>query len=103
MLFNKENYHTIEEACLSKKEIIFEAPRLITAFRNDKAPSEWAAYPPAFLPPEGYARIFIEAGNDARGALMTLELAIHLDGGRILYKTSGEDNIALKVTWPKNA
>ena len=67
------------------------------------APPEWTAYPPCILPPEGYAHVFLYAGSDAQGALTRLELVVHLDGGRILYKAKGSDLVALRVTWPSDS
>ena len=103
MEFNIENYNTIKIACESKEEIEFVVEKSATAFSEADAPEEWTAYPPACLPPEGYAQVFIFAGNDKRGALTRLELLVHLDGGRILYKRSGENTVSLKVTWPNIA
>ncbi|MBT9538729.1 hypothetical protein [Thiobacillus sp.] len=100
MLFNQENYLQIKQACESKREIEFIAPIEITAFSAESAPREWTAYPPCILPPQGYAQVFVQAGSDARGALIKLELVVHLDGGRILYKAQSKDQVALKVTWP---
>ncbi len=100
MLFNQENYPQIKTACESKNEIEFEAPRELTAFATSSAPLEWTAYPPCALPPEGYAQVFVHAGADAKGELTRLELLVHLDGGRILYKAQANDRVALKVTWP---
>lgn len=105
MLFDQESYKTIRDACKSKSksEIEFEVPRAITAFSSGSAPSEWAAYPPCILPPEGCANVFRHAGSDAQGALTRLELVDHLDGGQILYKAKGSDLVALRVTWPSDA
>lgn len=103
MFFDQENYTAIRDACKSKSEIEFEVPRAITAFSSSSAPSEWTAYPPCILPPEGYAHVFLHAGSDAQGALTRLELVVHLDGGRILYKAKGSDLVALRVTWPSDA
>ena len=100
MLFNQENYLQIKQACESKREIEFVAPIEITAFSAESVPQEWTAYPPCMLPPQGYAQVFIHAGSDAKGALTKLELVVHLDGGRILYKAHGNAQVALKVTWP---
>jgi len=44
--------------------------------------------------------VFVKAGNDKRGELTRLELMVHLDGGRILYKKSGHNEVLVKVTWP---
>ncbi len=103
MEFNIENYNTIKIACENKEEIEFVVEKSATAFSESDAPAKWTAYPPACLPPEGYAQVFIYAGNDKRGALTRLELLVHLDGGRILYKRSGENAVSLKVTWPNIA
>jgi hypothetical protein len=100
MLFNQENYLQIKQACESKHEIEFVAPIELTAFSAESLPQEWTAYPPCILPPQGYAQVFVHAGSDARGALTKLELVVHLDGGRILYKAHGNGQVALKVTWP---
>jgi hypothetical protein len=100
MLFNPQNYTAIKAACESRQEIEFTAEKADTAFAEGDAPLAWKAYPPALLPPQGYAQIFLHAGNDARGALTRLELIVHLDGGRILYKANGKHQVDLKVTWP---
>ncbi len=100
MEFNLVNYNTIKAACESKEEIKFVVEKSATAFAKSEAPESWTAYPPACLPPEGYAQVFIHSGADKRGALTRLELLVHLDGGRILYKKSGENAVLLKVTWP---
>jgi hypothetical protein len=101
MLFNQENYPQIKSACENKTEIEFEVPEEITAFSSGSAPLEWTAFPPCLLPPEGYAQVFVYAGSDAKGALTRLELLVHLDGGRILYKAQNNNLVALRVTWPK--
>jgi hypothetical protein len=103
MEFNLDNYSTIKSACESKKEIEFFVDKSATAFSESEAPDEWTAYPPALLPPEGYTQVFVYAGKDKRGALTKLELLVHLDGGRILYKKSGEAKVSLKITWPNVA
>jgi len=103
MEFNSENYSAIKMACEGKEEIEFVVEKSATAFSESEAPESWTAYPPACLPPEGYAQVFVHAGSDKRGALTRLELLVHLDGGRILYKRSGENSVSLKVTWPKIA
>lgn len=103
MKFDQNDYPTIKSACQNKQEVEFEARKEITAFAYSEAPDDWTAYPPALLPPEGYAQVFIHSGSDARGALTRLELIVHLDGGRILYKKSGRDEVSLKVTWPSKA
>lgn len=100
MEFNTENYPTIKAACENKEEIEIFVDKAATAFSNSEAPSEWTAYPPACLPPEGYAQVFVHSGNDKAGALTRLELVVHLDGGRILYKKHAQDSVSLKVTWP---
>ena len=102
MKFDKHDYPAIRHACESKQEIEFEALKEDTGFATSSLPppSDWTAYPPMFLPPEGYAQVFIRAGNDARSELMQLELLVHLDGGRILYKGNGPDSVLLRVTWP---
>lgn len=103
MEFNSENYSAIKAACKNKIEIEFMVEKSATAFSESEAPESWTAYPPTWLPPEGYVQVFIHAGNDNRGALTNLELCVHLNGGRILYKKSGENVVSLKVTWPKLA
>jgi hypothetical protein len=55
------------------------------------------------LSPEGYAHVFLYAESDAQGALTRLGLAVHLDGGRILYKAKGSDLAASRVTWPSDS
>lgn len=100
MEFNKDNYSAIQEACKNREEIEFFAPIACTAFEKSKAPNDWTAYPPCLLPPEGYAQVFVHAENDARGSLTKLELLIHLDGGRVLYKAIDNQKVAIKVTWP---
>lgn len=100
MNFDAENYRHIKSACERKEEIEFNVEKSATMFANSLAPQAWTAYPPATLPPEGYAQVFIYSGNDMRGVLMRLELIVHLDGGRILYKANGENNVSLKITWP---
>lgn len=102
MKFNQNDYPIIKSACQNKQVIEFEVPKKITAFSDSEAPASWTAYPPALLPPDGYAQVFVHSGSDARGALTRLELIVHLDGGRILYKRSGPDEVALRVTWPNN-
>jgi hypothetical protein len=101
--FNASNYPTIKQACDSREEIEFIIDKSATAFSESEAPDEWTAYPPACLPPEGYAQVFVHSGNDKRGALTRLELVVHLDGGRILYKKRGEAQVSLKITWPNVA
>lgn len=101
MEFNKDNYVQIQAACKSRQEIEFLAPISATAFEKSTAPEEWTAYPPCLLPPEGYAYVLAHAGNDARGSLMKLELLIYLDQGRVLYKAAANQQVAIKVTWPK--
>ncbi|MGP3789331.1 hypothetical protein [Pseudomonas sp. B392_1p] len=101
MKFDKNDYPAIKQACLDKIEIDFDAPKEITVFSDSEAPDDWTAYPPAFLPPEGYAQVFAQSGAGARGELMRLELIVHLDGGRILYKRNGHGLVSLKVTWPQ--
>lgn len=103
MKFGQNDYPTIKSACHNKQEVEFEARKEITAFAYSEAPDDWTAYPPALLPPEGYAQVSIHSGSDERGALTRLELIVHLDGGRILYKKSGPDKVSLKVTWPSKA
>lgn len=100
MQFNAQDYPNIKIACEEKQEIVFEADKKITAFANSEAPQKWTAYPPALLPPEGYAQVMIHSGQDLRGALTRLELVVHLDGGRIYYRNLSEDKIELKITWP---
>lgn len=102
MKFDKHDYSTIRQACQSRAEIEFQAPKKITAFAESEPPSEWTAYPPCLLPPEGYAQVFIQSGADLRGALTRLELVVHLDGGRVLYRKESEDSVGMKITWPKN-
>ncbi|GEM19900.1 hypothetical protein NONS58_12990 [Nitrosococcus oceani] len=68
-----------------------------------EVPDEWQAFPPALLPPQGYAEVFIYSGNDARDALTRLELIVHLDGGSILYKKADSDSVGIRVTWPDEA
>ena len=99
MKFDRENYPTIKEACENKKNIDFYVEKLATGFNKDNIPSNWTAYSPASLTREAYAQIFIGAGNDARGTLTKLELAVHLDGGRIEYKEKDEAHINLRVTF----
>jgi hypothetical protein len=99
MLFNAQNYAAIKAACQSKTAIQFTAEKGDTAFAESNAPLDWTAYPPALLPPEGYAQVFVHSDSDARGALTRLELVVHLDGGRILYKANGSDRVDLSVTW----
>lgn len=103
MEFNAKNYPAIKAACESKKEIEFFVDKDSTAFSESEAPDAWTAYPPACLPPEGYAEVFVHSGNDKRGALTKLELLVHLDGGKILYKKHSQDQVSLKVTWPNVA
>jgi hypothetical protein len=103
MDFNKDTYPQIKKACEQKEPIEFEVDRDATAFSDSDAPAEWTQYPPALLPPQGYAQVFRHAGTDARGALTRLELVVHLDGGKILYKQSGNDQIAMRITWPSRS
>ena len=98
--FNKENFPSIKEACENKKQIKFSVPLDITPFSAGGAPQQWTLYPPCILPPDGYAQVFAHAGSCAQGALITLELLIHLDCGKIEYKADGATKVALKVTWP---
>lgn len=100
MKFDKNDYPNIKHACQNKNSVEFEAPKSITAFENSEPPINWTAYPPALLPPEGYAQVFVSSGADAGGSLTRLELVVHLDGGRILYKKKDDDTVLLKVTWP---
>lgn len=99
MEFNEENFTTIKEACEQRNEIDFWVEKSVTAFSDSSAPDDWTAYPPVTLPPKGYAEIFLFAGSDKKGELMKLELLVHLDGGRILYKKDGNDKVLLKITW----
>ncbi len=103
MEFNSENYNEIQAACKNKEVVEFTVEKSATAFSNSKAPDSWTAYPPTYLPPEGYAQVFAYAGNDKKGALTRLEIVVHLDGGRILYKAAEENAVSLKVTWPSIA
>lgn len=98
MLFNWGNLPAIKEACSEKREITFEAPKEITAFKNDAAPQEWTKISPTYQ--LSYAQIFFYGGSDAREELMRLELLVHLAGGIISYKADGNDKVALKITWP---
>ncbi|WP_305812790.1 hypothetical protein [Photobacterium leiognathi] len=99
MEFNAQNYQTIKQSCLQKQDITFYVPKEFTCFANDEAPVSWKAYPPASLTNEAYAQIFAYAGDDARGTLTKLELAIHLDGGRILYRKKDDEYIDLQVNF----
>lgn len=101
MEFNEDSYSRIKTACMNRQEIEFLAPIAITAFEKSAAPEEWTAYPPCLLPPEGYAYVLANAGNDARGSLMKLELLIYLDHGRVFYKAAANQQVAIKVSWPK--
>jgi len=100
MIFNQQTYPQIKSACEAKQPVEFDVERSATAFAAGQAPAQWTAYPPALLPPEGYANVFLHAGNDARGTLTRLELVVHLDGGRILYQANGVELVTLRVTWP---
>lgn len=102
MLFNAANYPKIKEACDKRVEIEFDAPIEITAFASsaETVPREWKAFPPTVQPLEGYAKIFAEASPDARGELMKLELHVHLDGGRVLYRSAPNSFVTIKITWP---
>lgn len=97
MEFNIENYPEIRKYCEGKQDITFWAQKESTVFYNDNAPDNWKAYPPAQLTNEGYAQVFSQSRNDARGTLMKLELLIHLDGGRIEYKKKDANFVTLKV------
>ena len=103
MLFDAANYPKIKEACEKHVDIEFEAPIEITAFasRADLVPTEWKAFPPMAKSAEDYARIFALAWPDARGELMKLELHVHLDGGRVLYKSAPNNCVLIRITWPK--
>ena len=104
MHFNSQDYPVISAACKKREEIEFTADKADTVFAaGAPAPSTWTAYPPAMLPPQGYAEVFVHSGNDARGALTRLELMVYLDGGRILYKESGASQVGLKIRWPTGA
>lgn len=103
MRFDQDDYPEIKNACENKLQVEFQVKKEITAFSGSEAPDDWTAYPPAFLPPEGYAQVFYHSGSDLKGALIRLELIVHLDGGRILYKKNGPDEISMKITWPANA
>ena len=103
MIFNSQNYPTIKSACQCRSEVEFIAEKSDTVFADSAAPEQWRPYPPAMLPPEGYADVFLHSGTDARGALMRLELLVHLDGGRILYKENGNSQVRLKIMWPENS
>ncbi|PQJ63396.1 hypothetical protein BTO10_00845 [Vibrio chagasii] len=99
MEFNEQNYQTIKRSCLQKQNITFYAPKEFTCFANDEAPSSWRAYPPTSLADEAYEQIFVCTGEDARGTLTKLELTIHLDGGRILYRRRDDEYVELQVTF----
>lgn len=105
MLFNKENYPAIKEACEQRHEFEFEARKEDTSFESStvEVPSRWTALSPGTHAPEGYAQIFAQSSNDARGHLTRLELLINLDGGRVFFKSTGENMVAVKVTWPAAA
>lgn len=102
MRFDAHDYTKIKSACQAKQEIEFEADKSITAFSDSEPPQDWTAYPPALLPPEGYAQVMIRSGSDLRGALIRLELVVHLDGGRIYYKKINDNAVRLKITWPNS-
>lgn len=100
MNFSPQTISAIKDACKLRQPIEFDVERSATAFAKTPAPDDWTAYPPAALPPNGYEQIFALAGSDVRGALTRLELVVHLDGGRILYRANGEARVSLRVTWP---
>ncbi|QYJ93350.1 hypothetical protein [Shewanella spartinae] len=99
MEFNQKNYPTIKKSCEEKQGIGFFVSKSATCFSDSEAPSDWTAYPPASLTKEAYAQIFVHAGTDARGTLTKLELAVHLDGGRILYKKRDDKFVDIQVTF----
>jgi hypothetical protein len=99
MEFNPENYPTIKQACESKQSVTFYAHKSATCFSASDAPSAWRPYPPTSLAKEAYAQIFAMAGNDARGTLTKLELAVHLDGGEIQYKKGNDETVDIKITF----
>ena len=103
MEFTQETYETIKAACLEKQNIEFKANASFTHFSSDAIPQDWTAFPPCLLPPDGYSQVFAFAGTDARAALTRLELLVHLDGGRILYKDSGQGFVAIRIVWPAPA
>jgi hypothetical protein len=101
MEFNRENYSAIKEACMQRQSIEFSAPKNIASFEGHSSlPTIWTGYAPCLLPPDGYSKVFAGSGNDAKGTLSKLELLIHLDGGKLFYKASGEDKVDIKVSWP---
>ena len=99
MEFNQQNYPTIKNACEEKRDIDFCVRKSATCFSDSEAPSDWTAYPPASLTKEAYAQILVCAGTDARGTLTKLELAVHLNGGRILYKKRDDEFVDIQVTF----
>lgn len=103
MLFNKENYPTIKSARQNRQLVEFKARIEDTGFESSdvEVPSDWKAFSPAIQSPEGYAQIFAHADSGVRGELIRLELLVHLDGGQVLYKSSGENLVAIKVIWPE--
>jgi len=102
MEFNKENYPKIKQAYHDKVDIEFEAPREITAFAHSEIPEDWTAYPPV-APPNKCVEVFAYLKNNAKDALISLELSVYLKGGQVLYKKSGPDMISIKFTWPNKS
>lgn len=104
MKFNKSNLPKIRNACENKEEIEFEAPKDITPFKNKSVPSQWKAFPPTVLPPEGYGKVlaYSSLSNTNDGVLTFLELIVHVDGGQTLYREHGPNEVSVKFTWPQD-
>lgn len=99
MEFNSQNCPAIKKACASEQAISFYAPKDATCFANSEAPDDWTPYPLASLEKDAYAQIYVHAGNDARGALIKLELTVHLLGGKIEYKKRDKKTVDLRVSF----
>jgi len=97
MEFNPKNYPLIKKSCENKQSIIFYTNKSATCFTDSEAPTSWISYPPPELTKEAYAQIFVQAGNDLRGTFTKLELAVHLDGGKILFKKRDEQNVDVEI------
>ena len=98
--FSRSTSAAILKACEKKQTIEFEVEQSATAFEKTMPPVDWTAYPPAALPSGHYDQLGALAGTDTRGELTRLELSVHQDGGRILYRATGQGRVALRVTWP---
>ena len=97
--FNSEIYNDILKSCEAKNDVEFLIDKESTPFRNTNIlTSDWTEYPIPLLPKEDYARIFVGTGANDTGRLMRLQIAVYLDGGKVLYKDVGQD-VGVRVSW----